>query len=154
MMFAMIAFQEIYMRTTVLALIAFTATSGLCAADPETEIRAAEKAWAQAVVARDWAAVDKILGDKLIYAHATGGVESKKQYLDRVRSGAQKYDTINHESTRVVVYGDSAVTHSIMRMAGATNGTPFNDHLMMLHVWEKQGGAWRLVAHQTTKLAE
>ena len=140
------------MRTTILAMIALAASSGLRAADPEAEIRDAEKAWAQAVVARDWAAVEKILGDKLIYAHATGGVESKKQYLDRVRSGAQKYDTINHESTRVVIYADSAVTHSIMRMAGTTNGTPFNDHLMMLHVWEKQGGAWRLAAHQTTKL--
>jgi ketosteroid isomerase-like protein len=142
------------MKIAVLASIVLIATSGLRAADPETEIRDAEKAWAQAVVAQDWAAVDKILGDKLIYAHATGGIESKKQYLDRVRSGAQKYNTIHHESTRVVVYGDSAVTHSIMRMAGATNGTPFNDHLMMLHVWEKQGGSWRLAAHQTTKLPD
>ena len=142
------------MKTATIALIALIAISGLYAADLETEIRDAEKAWAKAVVARDWAAVDKILGDKLIYAHATGGIESKKQYLDRVRSGAQQYNTINHESTRVVVYGDSAVTHSIMRMAGATNGTPFSDHLMMLHVWEKQGGAWRLAAHQTTKLPD
>jgi ketosteroid isomerase-like protein len=143
-----------FMKTASLALIFFAAISGLRAADPEIEIRDAEKAWAKAVVARDWAAVDKILDDKLIYAHATGGIESKKQYLDRVRSGAQKYDTINHESIRVVIYGDSAVTHSIMRMAGTTNGTPFNDHLMMLHVWVKQGGSWRLAAHQTTKLAE
>jgi ketosteroid isomerase-like protein len=142
------------MKIAALASIVLIATSGLRAADPEIEIRDAEKAWAQAVVAQDWAAVDKILGDKLIYAHATGGIESKKQYLDRVRSGAQKYDTIRHESTRVVVYADSAVTHSIMRMAGATNGVPFNDHLMMLHVWEKQGGAWRLAAHQTTKLPQ
>jgi ketosteroid isomerase-like protein len=142
------------MKTASLALIFFAAISGLRAADPETEIRDAEKAWAKAVVARDWAAVDKILGDKLIYAHATGGIESKKQYLDRVRSGAQKYDTIHRESTQVVLYGDSAVTHSIVRMAGATNGAPFDDHVMMLHVWVKQGGAWRLAAHQTTKLAQ
>jgi ketosteroid isomerase-like protein len=142
------------MKTTALVSIVLGASLGLRAADPETEIRDAEKAWAKAVVARDWDAVGAILAEKLIYAHATGGIESKKQYLDRVRSGAQKYDTINHESTRVVVYGDSAVTHSIMRMAGTTNGTPFNDHLMMLHVWEKQGGSWRLAAHQTTKLPD
>src|SRR5260370_19989437 len=115
----MIAFQEFYMRTTILAMIALAASSGLRAADPEAEIRDAEKAWAQAVVARDWAAVEKILGDKLIYAHATGVVESKKQYLDRVRCGAQKYDTINDESTPGVTYADSDVTHSIMRMAEA-----------------------------------
>jgi ketosteroid isomerase-like protein len=142
------------MKTAALAMLVLGAGFGLRAAEPEAEIRKAENAWAKAVVARDWAAVDKILRDKLIYAHATGGIESKKQYLDRVRSGAQQYNTINHENTRVVVYGDSAVTHSIMRMAGTTNGTPFSDHLMMLHVWEKQGGSWRLAAHQTTKLPE
>ena len=142
------------MKTTVLALIVLIATSGLRAANPELDIRDLEKTWAKAVVARDWAAIDRILGDKLIYAHATGGIESKTQYLDRVRSGAQRYDSIDHETIRVVVYGDSAVTHSIMRITGATNGTPFNDHLMMLHVWEKQGGAWRLAAHQTTKLPQ
>ena len=142
------------MKTAALALIVLAASSGLRAADPEAEIREAEKAWAKAVVARDWAAVDKILHDRLIYAHATGGIETKKQYLDRVRSGAQQYDTINHESTRVVIYADSAVTHSIMRMAGMTNGTPFNDHLMTLHVWEKQDGTWKLAAHQTTKLPQ
>jgi len=30
--------------------------------------------------------------------------------------------------------------------------TPFNDHVMMMHVWVKQGGSWHLAAHQTTKV--
>ena len=120
------------------------------AADPD--LAGVEKTWAAAVVARDFSALDKMLGAQLIYARATGAIESKQQYLARLRGGAQKYESITRESMRVAPYGDSVVTHSIAWMKGVSNGNPFNDHVMMLHVWVKQRGAWQLVAHQTTKL--
>ena len=142
------------MRAAGLLLLLFAGVGVLGAADPEADVRDGEKAWAAAVMSRDFQALDRILGDKLIYAHATGAIESKEKYLARLRSGAQKYDTVTQESIRIVTYGDSAVTHSILRMTGTSNGKPFNDHVMALHVWEKQGRAWRLAAHQTTKLAE
>jgi hypothetical protein len=52
------------------------------------------------------------------------------------------------------LHGDAAVAHSIVNMKGVSNGKPFDDHLMMLHVWVKQAGAWQLAAHQTTKLPQ
>ena len=118
----------------------------------DDEIHKAEKGWTSAVTGLDYAALDRILGDQLIYAHSTGNIESKKEYLARLRSGAQKYDAIELQSTTVRMYGDSAVAHSQARMAGKSNGNPFNDRLMIMHFWVKQGPQWRLVAHQTTKL--
>ena len=122
------------------------------AASAEDEIRNAEKAWAAAVKSRDFAALEKIFTPGLIYAHATGAVETKQKYIDRLRSGAQKYDSITHESTKVVMYGDSAVAHSLVRTIGTNDKGPFNDHVLMMHHWVKQGGSWRLAAHQTTKV--
>ena len=118
----------------------------------EDEIRNAEKSWAAAVKGRDYAALEKIFTPGLIYAHATGAIEDKDKYIGRLRSGAQRYESITHESTKVVLYGDSAVAHSIMRMAGVNTAGPFNDHVMTMHLWVKQNGAWRLAAHQTTKI--
>jgi ketosteroid isomerase-like protein len=138
----------------LILVLALSCAAAFCAPDIETEIRGAEQAWAKAVVSQDFTALDRILADKLIYAHSTGAIESKQEYVGRLRAGKQKYDSIVHESTRVVPYGDSAVSHSIVRMTGISNGKPFNDHVMMLHVWEKQGGVWRLAAHQTTKLPQ
>lgn len=140
------------MRTALCTLILLTGASVWAAADPEAVIRNAEQSWAKEVVQRDYAGLEKLLGDQLIYAHATGAVESKDEYIGRLRSGAQKYNKVEHEKIRVVVYGDSAVTHSAVRMTGTSNGKPFNDHVMMLNVWEKQAGSWRLAAHQTTKI--
>lgn len=137
------------MRTILLGI---WITALMWAAAGDQPLRDAEKAWTAAVVARDEAALNRIYDDELIYAHSTGAIESKKEYMDRLRTGKQKYDTITPESLTTRMAGDSGVTHTILRMTGTSNGKPFNDRLMMMHVWVKRGGAWKLLAHQTTKL--
>jgi ketosteroid isomerase-like protein len=128
------------------------ACAAISFASADDEVRKAETEWANAVKSRDLAALERMYTPELIYAHATGTIEDKKKYLDRLKTGAQRYDSITYESSRVVIYGDSAVTHSIMRMVGVNSAGPFNDHVMMIHFWVKQGGAWKLAAHQTTKI--
>ena len=73
-------------------------------------------------------------------------------YINRLKEGKQRYDSVTIESTRVFPYGDSALSHSIVRVTGVNSAGPFNDHVMMMHMWVKQGGAWRLAGHQTTKV--
>lgn len=136
--------KTLMLALTLPVLAAFAASS-------EDAIRDAEKRWATAVVAKDLPVLEKIYTDDLIYAHATGSIESKQHYIDRLKSGKQRYDSIQHESTKIAVYPDAAVAHSIVRMTG-NNGQTFNDHVMMMHLWVKQNGMWRLAAHQTTKL--
>ncbi len=118
----------------------------------EDEIRKAEKAWAAAVVAGDQAALDRILAGQLIYAHSTGVIETKSEYAGRLRAGRQKYEAIEHEKLEVRMYGGAAVAHAHVRMRGRSDARPFNDRLMMLHLWVRQDGRWQLAAHQTTKL--
>ena len=129
-----------------MALAAFAATAG------EEELRQAETGWAAAVQKADLAALQRILGDGLIYNHSTGVVEDKKEYLERLRKGAQKYELIEHASMNIRAYADAGVVASRVRMKGVSNTRLFDDQLLMLHVWVKQGGRWQLVAHQTTKL--
>ena len=121
-------------------------------ASMEDEVRQAEKEWAAAVTAKDFAKVDKILADGLIYAHSTGIVETKAEYLAKVRGGTQNYDAIEHSKIQIKVYGNTAVAHSHVRMAGTNAAGPFDNKLMMMHFWVKEGGAWKLAAHQTTQL--
>jgi ketosteroid isomerase-like protein len=133
-----------------IALLTVTAAAAFAAA--EDDIRAADRRWAAAVKAGDIATLERMYTPALIYAHATGKVEDKAQYLDRLKTGKQKYTDVIIESTKIVAYGDSAISHSIVRTIGTNDSGPFNDHVMMLHVWVKQGGEWRLAAHQTTKI--
>jgi ketosteroid isomerase-like protein len=138
------------MRILLMFLLLTVAAVALAA--PGDEIQAAEKSWRQALVARDVGALEKLYTADLIYAHSTGKVESKKEYLDRLASGRQRYESWTEESGRIVLHGDSAVSHSISRATGTNDSGAFNDHLMVMHLWVKQQGVWRLAAHQTTKI--
>jgi len=139
------------LRTLTLTACLVLAAVLACAAGEE-ELRQAETGWAAAVQKNDLAALQRILGDRLIYSHSTGVIEDKKEYLERLRKGAQKYELIEHASMNIRAYGDSGVVASRVRMKGISNGQPFDNQLLMLHMWVKQAGRWQLVAHQTTRL--
>jgi ketosteroid isomerase-like protein len=104
------------------------------------------------VIAGDIAKVDAFLGRDLIYGHASGIVENKDQYMTKLRGGAQRYEAIEYHDMTTKMYGDTAVVHGHVRMAGKTKGEPFNNEVMMLHVWVKRDGRWQLAAHQTAQM--
>jgi ketosteroid isomerase-like protein len=124
----------------------------LAAATVQDEVTQAEKAWASAVVKGDHAALDKLLANDLIYTHSSGLVENKSVYFGKLKAGTLKYESIEHEGITVKAYGDSAVLHCKVRLKGVSEGQPFNVYAVMTHVWVKQGGGWKLVAHQATRL--
>jgi len=118
----------------------------------DDEIRALEKEWSQAVIAGDIAKVDALLGKDLIYGHASGIVDSKDQYMTKLRGRAQVYEAIEYHDMTTKMYGETAVVHGHVRMAGKTKGEPFNNEVMLLHVWVKRDGRWQLAAHQTAQM--
>lgn len=134
----------------LLTILLAASVSGLGQNDPA--IQAAEKQWASAIKAKDAGALQKLLGEDLIYAHSTGIVDTKAAYIEKITSGRQKYEGADQESATVRIYGSTAVVHARMHMWGVNQNGKFDDYLMMMHVWIKSGNAWRLVAHQTTKL--
>ncbi len=136
-----------------LGVLIMLAAGGTMAADAD-DVVAAETAWARAVTAQNFDTLDRILSDELIYAHSTGVIETKSEYLGKLKSGVQRYDVIDHETTTVRVHGNAAAAHSIVIMKGATKGNPFDNKLMMMHLWVKNGDVWQLAAHQTTRLEQ
>jgi hypothetical protein len=109
--------------------------------------------WANALMANDVALLDQILAPHLIYGHASGVLDSKTLFLDKLRSGKQRYQKLERRHIKVQILTDhTAVTHSWMRAAGVNAKGSFDDNLMMMHVWTKSAGTWQLVAHQTAKV--
>ena len=128
------------------------APAALLPAATADEVKKAESEWVEAVKRQDMNALNRILGDDLVYTHSTGIVESKAEYLNKMKSGAQKYANIEHSNAKYRAFGDTGVVNTKVRMTGATNGTPFDNQLLMTHVWVKRDGRWQLVSHQTTRV--
>ena len=98
-------------------------------------------------------ALNKLLADDLIYIHSTGDQDSKKTFIENQHNGVRKYLKIDHETMDVKVYGNSAVLTGTVQLETEMKGVKSAAHLRIIHVWVKQGGSWKLVAHQSLRLA-
>lgn len=115
-------------------------------------VLALDKQWSDAIVKSDTATLEKLLADDLVYAHATGIVDTKKSYIAKIKERRQVYKSFEQRKPVVNIYKDSAVTFSHVRVTGTNQAGAFDDKIMLIHFWVKQNNAWRLAGHQTTKI--
>jgi ketosteroid isomerase-like protein len=141
------------MKTTgasvaVILLITAALVSGVA----QDEVVRAEKAWAAALLKGDAQALDRLLAPELIFTHANGVVEDKSVLLGNIKSGALRYQVVEHERISVKPYKDAAVLHCRIRLGGIAEGKPFSVYVVMTHLWINERGAWKLAAHHATLL--
>ena len=123
-----------------------------CLAQDKAFVLALDKQWSDAIVKSDTATLEKLLADDLVYAHATGIVDTKKSYIAKIKERRQVYKSFEQRNPVVNIYRDAAVTFSHVRVTGTNQAGAFDDKIMLIHFWVKQNNAWRLAGHQTTKI--
>jgi uncharacterized protein (TIGR02246 family) len=114
-------------------------------------VLAAERRWTEALVKSDLEALGRLYADDLVYVHSGGNIETKAQFLDRVRKGGLKYQKVELVEPKVRVYGQAAVVNGAFDVTVQVDGQPMNHRVVYVHVYAQQGADWRLVAHQTTR---
>jgi hypothetical protein len=122
--------------------------------DAEKEVLKVEEELDQAFAKGDTNLLDSIWGDDVVYTSASGQVFTKAQYLARFQSGARKFDSFAHDDIRVRLYENMAVltgrSTSVLHDGSKFSAGPRR----FTHIYVKQGGRWRLVAHQVTDVAK
>ena len=128
------------------------ATAGVLLGEDKAFFLSLDKQWSDAIVKGDTATLEKLLADDLVYAHATGIVDTKASYIAKIKARRQVYKSFEQRNPVVNVYKDAAVTFSHVRVTGTNQAGAFDDKILLIHFWVKQGGGWRLAGHQTTKV--
>ena len=130
-------------------LILLATAASLSAADPKADVLAAMESWKQAMLAKDTAALDRLLHPDLTYSHSNGMTQTKADVLKSPGSN----QSITFSETTVRVYGDTALVKGLVEFVSISSaGTPATAHLSVLQVWIKGPQGWQLVARQATKV--
>src|SRR5918993_2502875 len=102
------------------ALFSLTLAGGQSTVDV---VRAAEAQRIQALLAADFATVDRLLADELTYTHSNAKREHKAAYLEPFLSGRTRYQRLEPSEMSVRVYGETAILTgrmlSVALVAGA-----------------------------------
>ena len=144
------------MKRIFLLLILFTSFSAFAFAQTanklEREIIKLEQERVAALTQGKTAKLEQLLADDLTYTHSSGRVDSKAQFLDSLKSGSVKYESMTHSNVKVAVYGNTAVMRGESEMKLLSGGRPVAFRIRFLSVYVKKEGRWQLTAWQSTRL--
>ncbi len=118
------------------------------------EVMATEEARTAALDRSDVAELEKIMADDVTYIHASGKVDTKKSYLDAIRSGQLHYISWQPKNLKVRVMGDGAVIdgeYAVRVTDSRVQPTPFDINIFILTVYERRNGHWQQIAWQSTR---
>jgi ketosteroid isomerase-like protein len=120
----------------------------------QAEIKRLEDRRYQAMVAKDVATLEQLLGDRLVYTHSYGGADTKAQYIDGVRSKKFDYQKVERPIESIQVYGDNtAVVTGQVKIDLLAGGQPKVLNSRFANVWVKGAKGWQMVMWQSTPIA-
>jgi ketosteroid isomerase-like protein len=127
-------------------------------ADAQKEVEALERQRFEAQVKKDYAVLEKVFGDDLVYTHSNGKQDNKTTYIQSIRDGKSVYDKIDVETLNVRAYNDgkTAVVNGLIVITSPNkpDGTPNVARLkyVVVQVKDKKKG-WQVVLWQSQKQA-
>jgi hypothetical protein len=122
----------------------------------EQQVLEAEKGRFAAMVKGDRAALEKLLSDDLTYTHSTALLETKEQFIKSVTSGSIDYVSIvpSEPDWKVRINGTTAVVNGVAAVNVVDNGNDRKIRIRFTTAHANRGGAWQLLAWQSTVIPE
>jgi hypothetical protein len=131
-------------------------TSSMAMATPGREVeavKAMELRRFAVTTAGDYDTLETLLGDDLTYAHSSGVLDSKPQFMESLRSGRVRYQSIEPADLQIRILGTTAVIHGKAKVSLLINKAETKTlDLRFTDVWVKRKGRWQMVAWQSTRL--
>ena len=118
----------------------------------EKAVAAAVEALRKAMVDSDKTALESLAAQELSYGHSSGLIEDKAAFVDQFVRGASDFVNITLSDQTIKMAGDAAIVRH--RLIGDTNNNkvPGKIDIIVLLVWQKQNGQWKLLARQAARL--
>lgn len=118
--------------------------------DAKAEVLATEKAWMNAYLNNDVAALDEILADNYQSIDPAGRVRTKADDLARTKT--RRYESYDTSDVQVRIWGNTAVVTGRSRVRGSDQGRTFEAEITFTDTLARIDGRWRAVSAHVTQV--
>lgn len=116
------------------------------------KIEKAESRRCEALKSADGAALNALLADDFLYAHASGRTEDKASYVASVTSGTFSLKGFRHRDVKVSRAGNTAVMSGTITVTREADGNTKDTDFGFVGVWVDAGGSDRLLFWKHSKV--
>jgi ketosteroid isomerase-like protein len=118
-------------------------------------IVASERAWAEAPVKGDAAGMARLMSDDYVEivtetppgtSKSSWVTSSKLEWLELVRSGREKYTSVELHNIKVHLHGDVATVTGEYSQTGTKDGKDIGASGLYVDTWVKNNGNWKVVS--------
>jgi len=106
----------------------------------------------KAILEADKSQLAQVASGQISYGHSDGRVETKDQFINGVMTRKQTVKSLAFPDLKVAVVGNAAVARHIYLAESELEGKATTTRIGALQVWQKQEGAWKLLARQGFRL--
>jgi ketosteroid isomerase-like protein len=119
------------------------------------EIDQLEVAWKDAILKGNTVAMGALLADDYMAITASGTLQTKEQTLASLKSGRMHFTSLDLSDRKVRFYGATALVTSVAAVQGTTGEGAISGSFRYTRVYVRdQGGAWRIVHFEASKMRD
>ncbi len=108
----------------------------------------------EAMGKKDIAALKNMICKGLIYTHSSARMDTKDTLLGAMESGSTVYTSVVPSDVVAQDLGEVVVLTGKAAISVMSGGKPNAFNVRFTDVWQNQGGTWRMVTWQSTRLAD
>lgn len=115
------------------------------------EVLAAEDARYAAQTGDDFDALQKLVGDDLVYIHSSALVDTKASYIDTQKAGSVKYRVMRRSDVKVRTYGCVAIITGLGNFDVTVKGQDLAVEIRFHSIWAKRDRGLEFISWEATR---
>jgi hypothetical protein len=137
-----------------LAVIVAASSNILCQSGDERLVAQAIEKLRVAMVNPDSVVLTDIASEDLEYVHSSGTVRNKRGFIDEFMKRQTHFTSATISNQTIKITGDNAIVRHRLVADAKIEGQPPVIDIIILMVWRKENGKWKLLARQAAKIPE
>jgi hypothetical protein len=101
---------------------------------------------------REFAALQQLIGEDLVYIHSSAIVDNKASYIETQRAGTVIYRTMKRSDASVRTYGCLAIITGLANFDVTNKGQDISVELRFHSIWAKRAGTVQFVSWEATRV--
>jgi ketosteroid isomerase-like protein len=120
----------------------------------EAELRRLERDWDTAIVHKDIARLEQILGDDFVYIDSAGAVNPRAALIQGIKDSEATIEPFETAEVMVRIYGDTAILTGRFLQKATYKGQSFSGQFRYTDVYVKRDGIWRAVSAHASRIPD